>query len=183
MSGGSSAISEPLTDPSPLLVAIAKLRARAWGEDSGEISYNRWTDEWDASAFHHVVYSGSNLVGAVRFTIHQQCAGMPDFEVFEHMVSELPLPVAHCARLVVDPDFRRRGVGQTLDWVIANAPFNSGANSIISTTGSHERTAHRQALMIKNGWNSAGIGRAKSTLPVPDKILPQIYFRVREGVS
>lgn len=170
---------DPPIRMTPLLQSLASLRARAWGQSDDPAMAGRWIDSWDEMAQHHIIFRGERLVGAVRFTLHDQHDELQDFHILGHVARDLPLPIAQPMRLVVDPDFRSQGIARALDWIIANAPFHSGAQSIIATTGSSELTAHRHEIMLKNGWKCAGQASGKSSLPIDHTKPPLVYFRIR----
>jgi predicted GNAT family N-acyltransferase len=165
------------------LLEIARLRARAWGQDDIVCDPDRWIDKWDGEASHHVIYRGGQLVAAVRFTFHETAAALPHSSLYGDLIVHLPPPIAWFSRLVVDPQSRGQRISSGLDWLAANEPFNHGANSIVATGGSVNANRFRHEVMLKFGWMLLGTASDTIHLPVLGARPPNVYARIRSQIE
>jgi predicted GNAT family N-acyltransferase len=101
------------------LDAIGRLRARVWLETgilSPEFCKNgRWLDNFENASRHFVCRSDDSVVAASRLSIHTSFATTSHSE---HLQSyEIPMipPFALLSRLVVQRDFRERGIARAMD--------------------------------------------------------------------
>lgn len=100
------------------LLQIQDLRRRAWlanGELPDFIArQDILNDEHDVNGIHWAVLHEGRPIAAARMSIHAEVAASPDPEAldgYEHLVD---LPMASLTRLVVAPEFRGRGLPETL---------------------------------------------------------------------
>lgn len=90
---------------------IGALRARAWAERCPDIGRRGlWLDEFDAVGRHFAICSDRELIAAARVSFHATLTDVPDPEDFRDLAPP-PSPIASLNRLVVDPSYRRQGLG------------------------------------------------------------------------
>lgn len=102
---------------------MGALRIQAWKEEPGinrEFFSNKtWIDEFDKNAHHWVISVEGNIVASARMTFHETYAMIPHAELFEEWKLGMYNhgPFASFNRLVVDPNYRGRGLSAILDRV------------------------------------------------------------------
>lgn len=108
---------QEVTDNSPLMEQVYKdLRLAAWrGEPRMVETLSYWKDEIDATARHWVIVDAGEAIAAARLSFHHSIEDLPDAEILAGICRTLPTPIASLNRLVVHPDYRRRGYGTRLD--------------------------------------------------------------------
>ncbi|NEO85935.1 MAG: GNAT family N-acetyltransferase [Spirulina sp. SIO3F2] len=121
-----------------LLQNIGELRIRAWSSvvpDAAQLTC--WLDNYDATARHWAVFDGEKLIAAARMSIHAHLHEVPEPEVYVGCFPRpLPAPIASFNRLVVDIDYRRRGIAKTLDTLRLEAARHAHCASIVLATPS-----------------------------------------------
>lgn len=167
----------------PFLLEIARLRARACGQDDTAYDPHLWIDEWDAVAHHHVTYRGGHVAAAMRFTLHASANTFPHHQLYGNLLAQLPPPIAWFSRLVVDPQSRGQRLSSSLDWLAANEPFNHGANSIVATGGSVDANSFRHKVMLKFGWTLLGTAAETIDLPILGAKPPHVYVLIRSQIE
>lgn len=74
-------------------------------------------DEHDEHALHWAIRDGDRLVGAARMCVHDRVESLPDAGFFLGMEAAAVPPIASLNRLVVHPDYQRRGLSHALDQI------------------------------------------------------------------
>ncbi|VTR98538.1 GNAT family N-acetyltransferase [Tuwongella immobilis] len=130
-----------------LLPAIGRLRVRAWQTElSQPPTMESWLDDWDATARHWAFLLAGQPVAAARMTIHDSLETLPDAPVYAGIFPEPPPgPIASLNRLVVDPAFRRGGMGTALDRIRIAAAEAAGCRSIVGSSSADRRIAQLQS--------------------------------------
>lgn len=146
------------------LQQIASLRSRAWQtEASFTGNTDIWLDEYDATALHFASFDGEQAVAAARLTVHASVRDIPHAEIQDHAFpSEPPLPVAYLSRLVVDPRYRRQGLGSRLDQILLEKSQSLGCCSVVARPVDDRRVRQLEALR----FTIVGRCRAIQTGPV-----------------
>ncbi len=146
------------------LQQIGRLRFRAWQtEASFTGNSDVWLDEYDATAIHFTFFDGEEPVAAARLTVHGSVRDIPHAEIQDHAFpSEPPLPVAYLSRLVVDPGYRKQGLGTRLDEVRIEKAITLGCGSIVTRPVDDRRVRQLEAL----GFTIVGRCKAIQTGPV-----------------
>jgi GNAT superfamily N-acetyltransferase len=107
-----------LVNDEATLVQIQELRRRAWSAN-GEVPdfiarQDILKDEHDVSGMHWAVMHEGRPIAAARMSIHSAVAASPDPEALDGYEHLIDLPMASVTRLVVDPEFRGRGLPEAL---------------------------------------------------------------------
>ncbi|MEM6500960.1 MAG: GNAT family N-acetyltransferase [Cyanobacteria bacterium P01_C01_bin.89] len=129
---------------SSYLDAIATLRVRVWSHQLKEKAFveNKWWDKHDLHAFHWIVLNeNSELVASARLSTHNTVVELPDFEEIKALLTELPSPIAMMSRLVVSPEYQRRGIAQKLDVARLQKATQINAQSIVLQVPAYRRKA------------------------------------------
>lgn len=155
---------ETLASDTARLQQIGRLRSRAWQtEASFTGNSDVWLDEYDASAMHFAFFDGEEPVAAARLTVHESVREIPHAEIQDHAFpSEPPLPVAYLSRLVVEPGYRKQGLGTRLDEVRIAKAIELGCGSIVARPVDDRRVRQLEAL----GFTIVGWCKAIQTGPV-----------------
>jgi GNAT superfamily N-acetyltransferase len=87
-------------------------------------------DDHDEHALHWVVRDGGRLVGAARMCMHDAVASLPDAGFFLGMEAATGPPIAALNRLVVHPEYQRRGISHALDQIRIRTAAELGCRSV-----------------------------------------------------
>lgn len=117
------------------LLQIQDLRRRAWSAN-GEVPdfiarQNILTDVHDVNGMHWAIFHEGPPIAAARMSIHDDVTDSPDPEAldgYEHLIG---LPMAAVSRLVVDPNFRGRGLPEALRSERIKLAIRRGCRSIV----------------------------------------------------
>jgi hypothetical protein len=160
------AAGEPeLVSDTPTLEAIYRLRAAVWRE-TGNVAPaafgdGRWNDEHDAAGLHWVVRDeAGELVAAVRLSVHERLADVPEAEAYAAAGLELEGRIAAPAHLVVAAAAR----GQRLFWKLADAE-NAAARAAGCTFLVCQASPAMRRLLLRRGWQEAGAAPADGRFP------------------
>lgn len=74
-----------------------------------------WGDKWDAESHHFVILADGMQIAATRVSTHDSIFNLPYPEWFSDLRPEPQPPLLYVSRLVVHPEFQRRGLGDFLD--------------------------------------------------------------------
>lgn len=132
-----------------MLAQVYKLRVRAWRARNGAFpAVESWSDTYDHIAQHFVIVADDRPVAAARITIHTSLAEAPDGEVYAAVTpADAPAPVAAISRLVVCPQYARRGLSRRLDEARIEFARQAGCKSVIGhTVAGPTRIAQLEAL-------------------------------------
>jgi predicted GNAT family N-acyltransferase len=134
---------------------IGRLRHRVWtgegiyvpdfeGSESG-----CWLDELDAYSTHFIVKSENKIIAAARLSFHAQAISVPDYEWLTPMHSVLIEPCVSLNRLVVDSEFRGRGIARKLDCIRLNHADKKLAKTAVVIGVGYSRVKALEALGFK----------------------------------
>ena len=143
---------EPIeVDPHDRIVLekIGRLRVLAWSTviPATARKTNCWLDEFELAARHWCIFHEGEPIAAARMTIHDRLEDVPDAEIYAGVFAvPLPTPIACFSRLVVHPDFRRRGLAQKLDDVRIAAARAAVARAAVALTPTDPRLRQFLAL-------------------------------------
>jgi len=118
------------------LERIARFRVSVWRAE-GMLSDTCFTDGCcleliDSKAIQVVVTDNDRLVGAIRYYQYEQLADCPNASSFNLSCVSIPSPVATPERLVVDSDYKRRGIFKVLGLAVRALCYRHGARCMIS---------------------------------------------------
>jgi GNAT superfamily N-acetyltransferase len=140
------------------LAEVGRLRIVAW-EASGprpRLAPNTgdtWTDSHDEHAHHWIIREQDEIVAAARMCIHTSFNDLPDHDELSAVRGhKLLWPVASMNRLVVHPDYRRKGLSRLFDLARIDFAESSGAKSVVVT--SHPQSRIRGLLEL--GFDAVG---------------------------
>jgi GNAT superfamily N-acetyltransferase len=124
-----------LVNDSDTLLQIQDLRRRAWSAN-GEIPdfiarQDILNDEHDVNGMHWAIFHNGRPIAAARMSIHDEVTASPDPEALDGYEHLIDLPMASVTRLVVDPDFRGRGLPEALRTVRIALAVERKCKSII----------------------------------------------------
>ncbi|MGD1847397.1 MAG: GNAT family N-acetyltransferase [Salibacteraceae bacterium] len=106
------------------LAEIFALRTLAWERSPGRQQINSskypngYSDCLDANSLHFVSTDwNGNIIAAARLSVCNSYADLPYPEMFAQLLHLLPQqrPFAFYSRLVIHPDYRKRGIAQAMD--------------------------------------------------------------------
>ena len=123
----------------PVLEAVGCLRVAVWAAagalDAARFPTGQWLDADDAHARHWVAESPTGeLVAAARLVWHADpLRADRDVAVWLGAGRPLPFPCVDLGRLVVRPDWQRRGVATALNAARVAAARAAGARAAIAT--------------------------------------------------
>ena len=130
-----------------LLNQVECLRATAWNAQvqMQVFKEGRWSDSHDSHAYHWAVLSHTNeVVASARLCLHRHCEEFPDFEDLERLIPLLPLllpTIGMMNRLVVHPDFQRRGLARKLDELRIEKAIQANCRSMMVAVPEYRRKA------------------------------------------
>jgi GNAT superfamily N-acetyltransferase len=163
---------------SRLLEKIYRLRVKAWEVDAPPFTESEtWTDRWDPISRHWAVLNGDEPIAAARLSLHTELENIPDRESYLNILPHnLNRPIASLNRLVVHPDWRKRGLSRRLDVIRLEAARAMGAASIIGVSDSGR---HRIKQLVSLGFSVLGEGGPASDAPATSLpmivVLLQVY--------
>src|SRR5262245_39988418 len=129
-------------------------------------------DPFDKIARHWAAFVDGQLVGAARLSVHDRLEEVPEAEcLLSVFASPPPRPIGFLSRLVVAPEYRRRGVGRHLDEIRICAAEQSGCRSLLGLVFDASGEA-RVAQLTVQGFTVRGRGKKDthpkfSALPAP----------------
>lgn len=132
------------------LLQIQNLRRRAWSAN-GEIPdfiarQDILNDEHDVNGMHWAILYEGRPIAAARMSIHSEVAVSPDPEAlvgYEHLIE---FPMASITRLVVDPEFRGRGLPEALRKVRIALAIERKCRSIVGVAEEESVMRSMEAL-------------------------------------
>ena len=123
------------------LAELQTLRVQAWttlGVVPRGTVHGRWGDSHDSHATHVVARDlGGAIVAAARICLHAHPAELPDAAHYRGL--DLAFPCAAISRMVVRPDWWRRGVSNLLDAVRLEVASEQGAECVVGCTSAGAR--------------------------------------------
>lgn len=173
-----------ITGDAVLLEQVYALRVLAWRTQVVLPPEMRlWQDVVDAEARHWAFIAQGKVVAAVRLSLHDSLADMPHPEVYAG-VFDLPLPgpIAYYGRMVVHPDFRRRGLFTRTHQLCADAAGAMGAMAMIGVTGSVDGNRFTEAVFLAEHYQLVGPGQPYRSTPYEVTHAPLIFIRWLGGL-
>lgn len=138
------------------LEEIGRLRVLAWKTEAGATpEMDCWIDPVDREPGTrlYAILDGDRIVASARLTIHAELSQAPDAAVYAGVFDVSPAaPIAVLSRLVVHPDFRRRGFGTALDQHRIDVARALGCRTVVGSSSAPRRIAQLEAL----GFQIAG---------------------------
>jgi GNAT superfamily N-acetyltransferase len=136
-----------------VLDAVAQLRIEAWSAN-GELpafisNQDMRKDEHEKHATHIAVMHEGRPVAAARMCIHHTATECPDPESLDGYQEELASPIATFSRLVVHPNFRRRGLPRLLSERRIAIAKDSHCGSIVCCLEQRSRMKEMELLGFK----------------------------------
>lgn len=115
--------------------SVGELRTRVWEAENESVPYAGNPGEpLDRDARHWGAFDGNKLVAAGRLTVHESIDDVPEAYVIKTTVYERTSPIASINRLVVDANYRKRGVGKRLDLLRIDAAEHAQCSCMIAHT-------------------------------------------------
>jgi GNAT superfamily N-acetyltransferase len=125
---------ELVNDADLLREVVFGLRVESWKSVGvlveGSYPPDVCLDAHDGHALHWVVRAGGQLVGAARMCVHDTLESLPDAGFFRGMEAATGPPIAALNRLVVHPEFQRRGISLALDRIRVRKAAELGCRSV-----------------------------------------------------
>ena len=127
---------------------IKTLRKLAWennysseGIDDPE---QLWFDTYDNGGYFTMIFFENKLVACSRMTLHTDVLDLPGGSMYHDHDAEFPVPIASYNRLVVDAEFRGKGLSQYILSLQNKKAKSLGAQSIaldcaVENTVYHEK--------------------------------------------
>jgi GNAT superfamily N-acetyltransferase len=157
--------------------AIARLRYRAWAPQAPAIREllpdGQWVDAHDEHAHHLTAWRGGELVAAARLCKHERIT-----ELHRLLSFDRPGPFAYISRLVVDPDFRGRGLASRVDAKRAELATSFGARWIVGCWSSLSGPL-RLGQLEKQGFQA--FSSAPDDLPFPSEVVQWLLKSIASG--
>ncbi len=158
---------------------ITRLRLDAWRNQAKlKPGISRSSDAWDEKSHHRVlVDEEGRIVGALRFSLHNEPSDLPDGGVWLTEHHQWPGPHAYVSRLILAAEFHGSGLSERLDEMAISEPLRMGARSVTALTGSIEASMKRIRRMKRRGWRVVGVAAEQSpdTFWIADR-LPTILM-------
>jgi GNAT superfamily N-acetyltransferase len=138
-----------------ILEKIYALRVNAWRTNMNIPAWAKaWKDSFDNDAQHWAIMSGNVPIAAARITVHNYPDEVPDAEIYNGLIANVPSPICSFNRLVVHPDFRGLGLSRLLDEVRLATAKSLGCRTAILTVSD----ARRARAIEAHGFTHVGDG-------------------------
>jgi len=116
---------------------IGVLRIVSWKDEKGVdpvfFSKPTWIEDADCVGKHFAILHKEKVVASARMTFHTTLESVPYYDLLlNHELPYLKFPIASINRLVVHPDFRRKGFSNILDLARINSCLENKINHIIA---------------------------------------------------
>lgn len=160
--------------------SVVSLRLRGWASlVSVPLTPDDLVDPHDEAARHWVALADDRVVGAARLTVHDVLEDVPEADCLGGVFPvPPPAPIGFLSRLVVAPEYRRRGVGRSLDEVRIREAEAARCRSLLVLVFEPSGEA-RVTQLTAQGFTVRGRGRRDahpkwSVLPEP-LVLERVY--------
>ena len=155
------------------LAELQALRVNAWasvGVIPQGSANGRWGDSHDAHATHVIARApDGSIVGAARLCVHRCALELPDAK--HYLGLELSFPCAAITRMVVRPDWRKRGVARLLDTIRLDLALHRDVRCVVGCTSAG---IHRIAELENLGFQIHRQIRHAETTGRPGTVLVRI---------
>lgn len=161
-----------------VLEAILQLRQVVWAAQAPfPVSFDDVADEFERTARHWAVFDGERVIASARLSIHGRIAEVPEAVCLAGVFAEQPpRPIGFMSRLVVAPDYRRRGLGRQLDEIRVAAADDAGCQSLLALVFDVSGDARREQF-VSLGFHVVGRGQ-RDTHPQFSKLAaPLVLLR------
>ena len=161
-------VSEPflLNDPGRL-PEIYSLRTYAWENSPGRANVNSvkypngYRDVSDERSIHFICTDQDEIIAAARLSLCDEITELPYHQVFDPYLDQIPLgvPFLFYSRLVIHPEYRKRGLRQKFDEIRLrtqqemNIPFGLVTVNPIRTRQLEEYGFQNLGPALPNGSN------------------------------
>lgn len=144
---------------------IGRLRYLAWKDVEGInkdfFSKGYWIDEYDKTSFIWGIKFNEIIIASARLSIHHTIESIPWCNSIPSGVLELlKTPLGSMNRLIVHPDFRKRGLSKPLDMIRINTAKEKKLKAIIAET-----VNSRSSAIEKYGFRDYGSFGSTPELP------------------
>ena len=113
---------------------------KAMGWANTHLRDGKWVDAFDQTARHYVVCHDGRIIASGRLNLGASLAELPYGEQWSRFVLDQSERLAVGTRLVVHPDFRRRGLAKAIDQRrISDARTAGAARMLIATRNPHRK--------------------------------------------
>jgi GNAT superfamily N-acetyltransferase len=153
--------------------AVLGLRLRSWAAQVPvPLTPDDVVDSYDEIARHWIAVADDQVIGAARLTMHDAVEEVPEAACLGEVFAQSPpRPIGFLSRLVVAPEYRRRGVGRGLDQTRIRAAEGAGCRSLLALVYDVSGEA-RVAQLVAQGFAVRGRGHKDthptfSVLPAP----------------
>lgn len=142
------------SDDRELLEKATRLRAAVWNLHVGldVFAEKVWTDCHDCHACHWGILNTSGyMVASARLCVHDTIEEFPDYFPGNTFDCDFDSPIAMMNRLVVHPDYQKRGLASGLDRVRINKALSLYCKSIVI-----EVPSYRIKSLERHGFEYVG---------------------------
>jgi GNAT superfamily N-acetyltransferase len=117
----------------PVIEAMIELRLKVWSAQvTFPLTLEDVIDRFEHTARHWGVFDGERCVAAARLSFHDNVEDVPEAVCLSGVSLQAAKPIAFMSRLVVDADYRRRGLGQQLDEIRIRAAEEAQCGSLLA---------------------------------------------------
>ena len=167
--------------PPARLDEMFALRAAVWiGEGATPTAFpaGEWRDHHDALRRHWVVVDQDRFVATASLSIHDRLADVEDGHAYISAGLSSAGHVAAPARVAVLPEYRGRGLVQTLLDIQDRAARDGGA-----TLAVRQASPAMVRILLRRGWRAHGPGPADSRFPIEFTLMSRLIAVKGEGGS
>ena len=144
-----------------LIGAVTELRRRCWTLFYTNLEF--LNDGHDSHAMHFIVLAERKVIAAARLCVHDHLQNTTEYHLYPMLDAfKFPGPYGCFTRLVVDAQFRGRGLAAILDQLRTDTAKRLGCSTILGSWNYHSGEKRRGAL-VKQGFINVSDGQ-----PLPD---------------
>lgn len=168
-----------VTGQNEVLEQIFRLRVTAWRQQVALPGAMReWRDSVDDKARHWAVLHQRQPIAAVRLSLHRSVSELPHAEVFADLVAAKTwsTPIAYCARGIVHPEYRRRGLWLAGNLICIDAAKKMWAGGMVALSGSLDSNRFVTEALIDIGYQLIGKGQPYGEIPYQATAAPTVLF-------
>lgn len=159
-----------------LIGSMKELRRRCWGLFFKNLEF--LDDGHDGHATHFMVLADGTVIAAARLCTHSHLPNVTEFHLYPNLDNyKLPGPYGCINRLVVDPQFRGRGISGMLDRIRIETARRFGCRTILASWNHHSGDRRRQALQAQ------GFTNVSNDQPIPDGALECLFRTLSKLVT
>jgi GNAT superfamily N-acetyltransferase len=126
--------------------AARQLQHRCWGSFFDTLEFLE--DGHDGHALHFLVLHEETIIASARLCVHKQLRGVTEFHLYPMLdQSRFPGSYGCLNRLVVDAQYRGRGLATILDQRRIDTAKRLGCRTILGSWNQHSGEKRRQALL------------------------------------